>query len=190
LCSVKRFGDRKAAILHFAENVDRAELSALAKGRFFQRYMKKFRVSERETAKILGVSPSQISLCVGLAETSEGVFRGLNRSESVSLEPVVTMTKYAAVSALPTRQKVAILREAVRRRLSDSETRRVAAEVRSGKDVELAASSVVEARRDRKRRPDAAAGSASGRVICSNCRRPVIIEHLGNGRHRIMADVK
>jgi ParB family transcriptional regulator, chromosome partitioning protein len=187
LCSVKHLDDRRAAMLHFTENSDRAELSALEKGRYFQRFMKRFHLTVRAAATALGVSHTQISLCVGLAKASEIVVRGLTKTEGSSLEGAITMTKYAAANKLPEQQKVAVLRGAVKERLSDSETRRVVAEVASGKAVDQAVIAMVKDRETRRQTRRLTATRSNGRVRCSRCNEIILIEHSSDGSHRILA---
>ena len=47
VCSVKQVDDKKAAKLHFGENEDRANLSPIERGRFFETFLKKFGLRER-----------------------------------------------------------------------------------------------------------------------------------------------
>lgn len=107
LCSVKRMPDKRAALVHYRENTDREELTALAKGRFFLRLMKRFRLGERQAARTLGISHAQVSLCAGLARISDRVVRGLTTDGVAPVERAVTMTKYAAVVRLPVDERVA-----------------------------------------------------------------------------------
>lgn len=157
--------------------------------RALQRFMKKFQIGEREAAKILGISHTQISLCVGLARTSEALIRGLSKTDAASLEPVFTMTKYAAIGKLPERQKVVVLQGAVKERLSDCETKRVVTEVQSGKGVERAVAGVVNERETRRRTRPLTMEKMNGKATCLRCKKPALIEHLRDGSHRVLDDV-
>jgi ParB family chromosome partitioning protein len=186
VCSVKRVDDKKAALLHFGENVDRADLSATEKGNFFQRYMEKFGATEREAERELGVSHSLISQCVGLAKIAGEVVKRLTTEEAASIGEVLTAVKYQAVGGLTQPQRVSVLEEAVKHHLSDRDTKRLADHVQAGTDVKTAVAAIKGAREGKKIVRFEASEEKPARTVCRKCLAHIWVEHLPNGKHKIL----
>jgi len=186
VCSVKQVDDKNAALLHFGENEDRASLSPVERGRFFGTFLKKFRLSEREAGEALGVSHTQISQSVGLAKISGEVVGRLTSDEAAWVGDVLTTTKFSAVGRLPQPQKVSVLTEVVRNKLSDREMKRVVDQVQLGSEVQDAVRVILGARGGKKLVQFVTQTDRPARVVCPRCHTPLWVEHLPSGEHKIL----
>ena len=99
---------------------------------------------------------------------------------------ILTAVKYQAVGDLPQAKRVSVLTEAVKHRLSDRDTKRLADSVRMGTDVETGVAAIKGAGEGKRTVQFVARDKKPARAVCRKCHAYVWIEHLSDGKHKAM----
>jgi ParB family transcriptional regulator, chromosome partitioning protein len=143
-CRILNLADEEAALALFNENRDREDFSDCERGVYFERFMDRFGLSEREAALRLGVSHTTISLCLGVVEARKRVVVPTTGGTQRELyKRTMTTNKFKEVNRLPEADKTPALRAVVENRLSTEETKTLTAKVESGKTVEEATNEIL-----------------------------------------------
>ena len=166
VCEIREMSDQVAADALFADNEDRENFSDPERGRYFLSYVERFKVSERELGRRLGVSHTMISRCIATAKVSEQVVRSRTTIDDSIHEAALTATKVAAVNSLPRTKRAEAAAAVASFGLSTSETKAMVAGVHARKSVSRAVTEVVNGREAQKAEKYA---ERKHRIRCPTC---------------------
>ncbi len=182
LCEVRCLDDETAAKALYADNRDRVDMTSYERGLFFRQYIERFRLTESEAAKRLGVSQPTISLCLAIVAARQSVIVG-TIDHIDSFAAVVTTNKFRETNRLPEGQKTAALAAVVAERFSTNETKSLVAKVERGQSVEAASIVVVNERETRKPvKAQLRKGSGTRCRVCDQ----VTLLHNADGSHEVL----